>query len=292
MLKPSVSAAKQCDVSHTRDQFVVVANEVPASGTRAENSRSAFATRAYARLLDVLGWDVVPSPRRDAETHAPGQFCFVLRNGRHEELAFGYTGLTLPLDLDDAGLRAACRGVERFLARLGEDRGVLFQNTPLLAFAGHRRDRIAIFGGWRFECGHWKPFVLGPEGLGGIAAQDVLFASGTRPCDLAEVCGHRSADVGARLSDLMGALESLDRRDENRRAPVARRRTHARLRMVPIAAGWSTAVIERSPMTTTLVPHGGRGTARRHLAIDNPTNINWESDSDEFRFHQYGADRI
>ena len=178
MAKNGASAAVWTGNPHPANEYVVVENKARVPDAH-RALRPAFATQGHARLLDILGWQIEPSPRREEERHAPAQCCFVLQDGRREEAAFGYTGLTLPQDTGDAALREAQRRVERFLALLGEDRGVLFQNVPLLAFAGHRRERVAIFGGWRFTRGDWKPFFLGPDGLGGVAAQETFFSSGT-----------------------------------------------------------------------------------------------------------------
>lgn len=281
MAHSGASAAMRITCLHAPDNLFHTGDRVQLRETRPLLLlRPAFSTRAYARLLDGLGWNVDASARRETEWHRPGRFCFVLRDGPREEVAFGYTGLTLPQDAAAPELRAAQRWVERFLDRLGEERGVLLQNVPLLAFSGHRRDRMALFGGWRFNRGQWKPFLLGPGGLGGVSAQEALFTSKAKPSDLALACGHPVEQVLSRLGQLVVRLETLDRIDDIHRTAKGQ---PVRLRIVPFGAGWSIArpnVMETDEKPTPLRLKGWAGSASR-----------WDPDADDFRFARAGGAR-
>jgi hypothetical protein len=143
--------------------------------------RTYFTTRAYAALLDMLGWQVADTPRRQMDLHAPGQCCFVLQSGTRQEAAFGFSGLVATTDRANPALRKAQIQVEWCLSQLVEHRGVLVQNIPLLAVTGHKNCQLAIFGGWRFCAGQWMPFVLGPGGLSDVPAQELLAVTNARP---------------------------------------------------------------------------------------------------------------
>lgn len=276
-----------------------------ALGQDARIARPAFATRAQARLLDVLGWKIAESPRREERRHAPLQCCFVLRDGAREEAAFGYTGLTAPHETDDAGLLAARVRVERFLSMLGEDRGLLLQNEPLLAF-GRGGDRVAIFGGWRFVKGRWTPFLLGPDGLGGVTAQEVLFESGTGPQDMAEICGCAADTALPGLAGLIGEIRALEAGQDTGRGAE----DSAVLRFRPHGSGWFRARLDPPPSragsTPLLLPiprwrgaeagESGAATPAADLpggAGDHkvPYGVAWDTGSDEFRFHGAGEVR-
>lgn len=289
----------------------------------APSGRPAFATRAHARLLDALGWKVADSPRRETKSHPPLQCCFVLRDGMREEAAFGYTGLTGPLDTDDACLRAARTRVERFLSILGEDRGVLLQNEPLLAF-GRNGDRVAVFGGWRFLKGVWKPFVLGPDGLGGVAAQEMLFESGTAPQHMAEICGSAAATALPRIAETLRAIRTLEAGRGAGTDDVAV------LRFRPHGSGWFSARLGPVRGRTGGAPvrvgalHGRKGEQENRAGTDEfrlianaglppsstappspPADLPrsdegrrlscgmaWEAGADEFRFRGPGAAEV
>lgn len=216
------------------------------SGAAAVAPHAAFATRAQAALLDGLGWRITASARRDEAYHAPLRCCLVLRDGAREEAAFGYTGLTAPLDGENPTLRAAQIRVERFLAQLGEDSGVLLQNTPLIAFGGKRRDRVAVFGGWRFHDRVWRPFMLAPDGLGGVGIQNTFFEAQTAPHHMAEVFGAPADLILPKISDLVAAIADYDPKTGGATGKVA-----PGLRIVPHQAGWSVA---RSGTAAALMP--------------------------------------
>lgn len=282
-------------------------------------TRPAFATRAHARLLHVLGWRVTPSHRQGAESHAPLKCCFVVRDGRREEAAFGYTATTVPQDADSPDLRAAQARVERLLAFLGEDRGVLLRNKPLFAFDGHCRDRIALFGGWRFQGGAWKPFLLGPSGLGGVVAQETLFARDAEPQDMARIYGHDTGKILPRVTDLVRAIEALNPGDVGEGAAAKPAAASGRLQIVPEAGGWFTAGSARPADVTQIHPGAAEAPVFRHAAHpaaalspaadEDPMfpmfrhaqshaaspvstgNRYWDTEADEFRFHEFGMHR-
>ncbi len=213
-------------------------------------ARLRFATRAQAQLLDILGWRIAASPRREVEHHASLQCCFVLREGGKEVAAFGYTGMTAPSDMEDPSLRMAQSRVERTLSLLGEDRGVLIQNEPLFAFGGQRKDRIAVFAGWRFQGGSWKPFLFGPDGLARVAAQDTLFAGDTVPHHMAEVCGHATKTVMPWIANLARTIQSFGQYEASAdEAPVPGLDFEG-VRIVSHASGWLSAREDQSPKTT------------------------------------------
>lgn len=254
-------------------------------------ARPSFATRAQAQLLDALGWQIAASPRRDAESHASLQCCFVLRDGRREEAVFGYTGQTAPLDLNDPMLRAAQSRIGYFLSFLGEDRGVLLQNTPLFAFGGGRRDRIAVFGGWRFQSGVWKPFLLGPDGLGGVAAQDTLFDRDTAPHHVAEICGHSTETVMPWIANLVQAIETLGPCEAEVDQAAESGLDFDGLQIAASASGWLSARTRRSPKISPVRQIYSTAPVFRHTdaVVSKPF---WEPGGDEFQFHQFGMNRI
>lgn len=250
--------------------------------------RPQFATRAQAELLDVLGWRIAASPRRERERHASLKCCFVLRDARKEEAAFGYTGMTVPLDMKNPSLRMAQSRVERFLSLLGEDRGVLLQNVPLFAFGGRRKDRIAVFGGWRFQKGAWKPFLFGPDGLAGVAAQDTLFAQDVAPHHMAEVCGHATEAVMPWIAKLGRTIQSFGQYEAaSDQAPVPGPDLKG-VRVVSHAAGWLAARVDRSPET---IPTRKVFCNAPFRQPDTAANTALDFGSDEFRFHQFGMNR-
>ena len=283
--------------THARAQAAAVTSNVRKSDPlRPIKSHRQFATRAYARFLSALGWQLPALPRHEMEYHAPHQCCFVLRVGDSEEAAFGYTAVTMPDDAHCASLTQAKAHVERFLGKLGEDRGLLFQNTPLFAFAGRRRDRIAVFGGWRFRHGAWTPFLLGPDGLAGVAGQDMLFAHGTAPHHMAEVCGHDSQDVIPRIADLVRAIEASGRNGTVRDGAGTSGSARGYVQIMPHAGGWFTArlgglkagnqlAFRRAPAAAVAIsPAQNKDTV--------PANDTLRAfGEDEFRFYEFGADR-
>ncbi|WP_172300505.1 hypothetical protein [Pseudoruegeria sp. HB172150] len=249
-------------------------------------ARTAFTTRAMASLLDSLGWEVAESPRRETEMHLPQQCCFILRDGEREEAAFGYSGLTLPQNADDPGLRAAQRRVERFLGMLGEEQGVLLQNVPLMALSGRRRNLVGVFGGWRFDRGTWAPFLLGPDGLGGAPAQAALFRAGVDPSHLADICGHGVNRAIPAIAGVATALSAVDRMAKGQK-PAAVDTYLQRLRVVSHAEGWSKPADDGAEYGPTRL---AAGYGRRADKDGKDTPGSWEPDGDEFRFHSYGAD--
>lgn len=278
------------------DTATPVAPLAPAPAPGPDEARDLFATRAYAAFLDTLGWQLPASSRHEMEHHAPLQCCFVLRDGTREEAAFGYTAVTMPGDTGCPALARAKSHVERFLARLGEDSGLLFQNTPVFAFAGRRRDRIAVFGGWRVRRGTWAPFLLGPDGLGGIAGQEMLFAGGTKPHHMAEVCGHEARAVMPRITDLTHAIDACGQGgDAETSRPV-----RAPVQIVPLAGGWFTARPDVSGAGNPVVFRRAAAVAARPEVAPKvvpevatlPTGDTLRAfGEDEFRFHEFGADR-
>ncbi|MEO0863152.1 MAG: hypothetical protein AAFY39_00965 [Pseudomonadota bacterium] len=259
---------------------------------RTPEVRDVFATRAYAQFLSALGWQLPTLSRHEMEHHAPLQCCFVLRDGDREEAAFGYTAVTMPDDTNCPGLAKARSHIERFLARLGEDSGLLFQNTPVFAFAGRRRDRIAVFGGWRIRRGTWTPFLLGPDGLGGLAGQEMLFARGTAPHHMAEVCGHEVRTVMPRITDLTHAIDAFGQNDKARDAAETPEPARRPVQIVPLAGGWFTARPDVSGTGNPVVFKRARAVAARpKVATVPPSDTLQAFGEDEFRFHEFGADR-
>lgn len=287
-----------------------------------QTARPGFATRSHAALLEAMGWQVAPSTRRERAYHPALNCCFILRDGSREEAAFGYTGLTAPGNAADPALRSAQMRVERFLDRLGERSGVLLQNTPLVAFGGKRRDRVVVFGGWRFHDAVWRPFLLSPEGLGGVAIQAPFFAAGTAPQALAEVCGAPADTVLPRVTDIVGAMSALDAdpalaalEQPNRQGPLeddpeiaawtkalakvsarerALARTGAGLRIVPFADGWSVAQpgLAAVPMPLrrrNAGPARPGSENRLRLTPLTPQALLLDIGEDEFRFRGYDA---
>ncbi|MEL6914727.1 MAG: hypothetical protein AAFP13_09500 [Pseudomonadota bacterium] len=199
-----------------------------ATAAAVNTARTAFATRDHAAFLRAFGWHIPATPRHDSLHHAPGRCCLVLRNAHAEEAAFGFTGLALPHDTSCRSLAAAKAGVADILHRLGEDRGLLLQNRPLLAFGGRRRDQVLLFGGWRFRQGTWRPFVLGPGGLAGLDDQERAFDSHASPSDLAEAYGRPTAIVMPHVTKLVNAIDQLAVRMAGSEDPGDRQR-HVRL---------------------------------------------------------------
>lgn len=238
----------------------------------------AFATKAMARLLDTLGWTVHASRRRSIAHHAPLQCCFLLRDGHRAEAAFGFTGLCLPESADAALLQAQSQ-VGAFLARIGQSRGVLLQNRPLIAFGQNTVDRVAVFGGWRLRDGVWAPFLLAPDGLGGVEQQAELFASATLPAHLAEVAGHRATRALPRIAALLRHIDG-----PAAAAPNGKKA----LRLSPFGGGWSMPHLgqSRTPAPVLQLRPGSRtGPAP---SAEDPA---WAPGSDEFRFHALGVER-
>lgn len=222
--------------------------------------RQAFASCAHAQFLEELGWRVVPF-RFALTAHPPASCCFVLRDDCQAEAAFGFTGLAGPSDVKNPHLRGAKAQVEASLAELGESRGLLLQNTPIFAFGGQRRERLAIFGGWRVEDGNWEPFLLGPKGLGETAAHAPLFATGTVPARMAEVAGHLTDRVLPRVHKLAMAIETLGKPAQE-----------TRLQIEPFVSGWYLA---RAVAAVNVAPFGPTRAA---------SNSPWGPEADEFRF--------
>ncbi len=274
-----------------------MAQEYVSVGTTVRPSR-AFATQEQVRLLEALGWQISTLPQSDMARHAPLQCCFLLRDGSREEAAFGYTAVTAPRDDHCPSLRMAKLRVERFLAWLGVDSGVLLQNTPVFAFGGRRRDRVAVFGGWRFSRGTWSPFLLGPDGLGGVGRQDMLFARDTDPYHMAEVCGHSAQKIGPHLAGLMQAIEELRLGDGASRSASPSAPDFETMDIKPIASGWFVGGPGLSA-DVVLIGDTGRIAARpRHAvehgqagAVTTARRTHWTFGEDEFRFHEFGADR-
>lgn len=255
MAQNGVSLAVRLDQPQPADAFTASGHDVhkPDSGNwRA--ALPAFATRAQARLLDALGWRLSASPRRESDWHEPLQCCFILRDGRREEAAFGYTAMTAPDDTDCPNLRMAKSRVECHLAWLGEDSGVLVQNRPVFAFCERRRDRIVLFGGWRRRRGTWTPFLLGPEGLAGVDGQDLLFARGTDPHHMVEICGHATRDVAPRIVELVHAINSLDQRGDGAGDAAGPVPDFDELRIEPLFSGWFTARVGKPAGVTPIRP--------------------------------------
>jgi hypothetical protein len=250
----------------------------------------AFATRAQAQLLDALGWQIAVSPRREVERHAPLQCCFILRDGRRDEAVFGYTNQTAPLDMNAPVLRDAQSRVERFLSLLGEDRGILLQNMPLFAFGERRPDQIVVFGGWRFHSGIWKPFFLGPDGLGGVAAQDTLFARGTAPHHMAEICGHSAKAVMPWIAGVVRAIETLGGREAEADQAVVPGLDFDGLQVMSSTSGWHKARTCRPPEVTNVHQSYSKTPLFRHTGAAAAT-ASWDSGADVFRFHQFGMNR-
>lgn len=258
----SVSAARQV---HAPQPIIKVtaarSADRPHDLAGEQGAQPAFATRAYARLLDAIGWRISPSRRRELESHAALKCCFVLRDGRREEAAFGYTATTVPQDRGRATLRAAQARVEHLLTFLEEDRGVLLRNMPLLAFGGPRRDRIALFGGWRFRGGAWQPFLLGPGGLAEVAAQETLFAGNTAPHDMAKIYGHDATKILPRIADLARAVEALCDLEVSGTKPIA---SLGGLQIVPEGSGWFSARSGRPAHITPIHPDVSKAPVFRH----------------------------
>ena len=301
MAQRSLSIEMRTDVSHSGTRFMTAEKNGRRSDLlRAPVLRTAFATRAQARLLVALGWRLSAWSRHEMESQAPLQCCFVLRDGSREEAGFGYTAVTMPDDANCPTLGKAKSHVERFLARLGEDSGVLVQNTPLFAFGGRRRERVAVFGGWRFRRGAWTPFLLGPNGLSGVADQDVLFARGTAPHHMAEVCGHASQAIMPRIANLARVVETLGQSKARIDGVGKSEPDSGELQIEPYAAGWFMARPGRPGATAPVLPDA------RSVSVLEPTHVTTAGQttataldndalkafgSDEFRFHEFGVHR-
>lgn len=251
--------------------------------------RGAFATLAYVRLLDALGWTLSASVRHETERHAPLQCCIIARDGRREVAAFGYTSLTVPNDIGCAALVRAKSYVEWFLDRLGEDRGLLLQNMPLIAFGGARKDKIAVFGGWQFWRGVWAPFLLGSDGLAGVFDQGMLFADNTAPHYMAEIHGHASEAFMPRIMDLVSAIEALDRNEAEDAAAPSPRHWQGTLKIEHIEAGWFTAqTVQPDARNVSMFKHTHQsivGQMTGAVSESSPFEV------DEFRFHKFGVGR-
>ncbi len=276
-----------------------------------------FATAATAQLFDALGWRVVASSRSGTTYHKPMRCCFVVDGGGRQEAAFGYTGVTAPLDGENPALASAQIRVERFLHHLGEDSGILVQNTPLIAFGGPRRNRLVVFGGWRFHDRYWRPFVLSPEGLGGVSIQTTFFEAQTAPHHLAEIFGVASDKALPKVTEVVRAIESYRGPDygsvqQAEATSQAGPRLAAGVRIVPFADGWSIAQ-PGAPAALTRLPRQAPSRAsdakpeaasekplvletkhRPHKGPLNPlapNGVPWELGEDEFRFRHRQSDR-
>lgn len=296
MAQQFVSARTATHAPHGSAQAAPAESDICKPGPlRLAQPRSQFKTRAYAQFLGALGWQLPALPRHEMEYHAPQQCCFVLRVGDSEQAAFGYTAVTMPDDAHCASLAKAKLHVERFLTSLGEDRGLLFQNSPLFAFAGRRRDRIAVFGGWRFQRGAWTPFLLGPDGLDGVTNQEVLFVRGTAPHHMAEVCGHDAQAVMPRIADLVRAIETPGQDDAARGVDGTYGAARGYVQNVPHAGGWFTARLgglgAGNPHTLRRTKAVPVATAGQPCAAVPANDTLRAFEEDEFRFHEFGADR-
>lgn len=255
-------------------------------------SGNAFATRAHVALLRALGWHLAASPRHDADHHAPLHCCCLIQDGRRDEAAFAYTGLTMPGDRDCPSLIAAKSHVQWFLNRIDEDHGLLLQNQPLFAFGGEGRQRMAVFGGWRFQRGAWAPFLLGPEGLGGVDRQRDLFASNTAPHHMVDICGHPTKTVMPHISGLVRAIEALNQPVADEIDGCAAPEVLGALRIAHHAAGWFTA--QPSPAGAVKMPnfrHKNEPVVGQSNAKEQKTEPFDVFGTDEFRFRKIGADR-
>lgn len=248
-------------------------------------ARIAFSTRAYAQFLEALGWQLAASIRHDVEQHARLQFCLLLQDGQRQEAGFGYTGLTAPHDVSCPDLARAKVRIERVLGRIDAQSGVLFQNTPLFAFDSHRKDRMAIFGGWRFHQGAWSPFLVAPGGFCVVGDQGLFFDSASKPSVLAAICGHNARDVMPHASALVRAVENIDRPREASSAKLAA----DPLRFEPFKGGWFVGRIR---------PHGeDTSTWSSHakalsVASGSPQPLEsvFDAECDTFRFRTFGSE--
>ncbi|MEM6374668.1 MAG: hypothetical protein AAF672_01560 [Pseudomonadota bacterium] len=287
----AVARPRDTDLDTDLDTGLVDTDRAPSASTRPLRSHPAFATAAYTRLLDAVGWHVVASPRRDQAYHTPQRCCFVLRDGSREEAAFGYTSITAPLDGQNPTLVAAQIRVERFLRNLGESSGLLVQNTPLIAFGGKRRERVAVFGGWRLHQGYWRPFLLAPDGLGGIAIQNSFFDACTAPHHLAEIFGAPSESVLPKIADLTSAIADFG-------VTALTQNVVPGLRIAPFADGWSLPQPGTSASLRPLQPHPAENETVSNayprrvnggpLRPLTPATGPWQTE-DEFRFHHLWA---
>lgn len=247
------------------------------AGAAADAPPRRFATSAAADFLEDLGWQVSAGPRRECRSHPALACCMILFDGRREEAAFGFDGLALPQDPGNTRLAAAFAHVEGVLQRLGEARGVLLAALPLVAPAQSGMERLAVFGGWRFEAGLWRPFLIAPGGLGAVPAQAMLFDTGTQPSHMAEVAGQPGGQVLPALGRLVRAVAALRGEAE---AP-------GHLRLAPYAGGWSHFVAaERSVVPITPKP----AKRRRRPKVKAAALMPWDPASDEFRFRGRGGD--
>lgn len=267
-----------------------------------------IATRGQSRLLDALGWAHKVMAARDPDVHDALRCWCILRNGAHGEAVFGYAGVKTPQDTDDRDLKMAQAKVALFLDQIDEEVGVLLQNRPVFAFSPGARDRIAIFGGWRFDRGVWQPFLLGPGGLEHVASQAPLFTPDNAPFHLADICGYPSDRV---LPHLVGLIRAADEAAGKTVSGVTSERP-VRLLVTPHEGGWFTGALEaaapartrpspvrgasaKSPKAQPLVLSPSHKVASSGPETEGPETgrpSDWDPDADQFRFHGYGAERL
>lgn len=136
--------------------------------------------------------------------------------------------------------------------------------------------------------------------LGGVAGQAGLFASGTLPRHLAEICGHPAPRVVPKLAALVRAIDGIATGARpDARADTGSAAGAAALRLTPFGAGWSLAEpgrpraagpVSRLPRrrpAPTAAPAPAPATPDAAPRLD-PF---WDPEADDFRFNLATVER-